>query len=232
VSIVAFIFARGGSKGLPNKNLKILAGKPLVAWAVESALKVNRVDRVIVSTDSVEIAKVAKASGAEVPFMRPESLATDTSSEWQSWQHGLRFLNESTGSLPKVMLSVPPTAPLRSHEDIDRCLDRYLEMDFDVVVSVAEASHNPFFNMVIEQPDGRVDLVFPKASAIVRRQDAPKVFDITTVCYAARPEFVLSNNSMFEGNVGASIVPIERALDIDTLFDFQVAESLFRRLRS
>ena len=231
MSVVAFIFARGGSKGLPNKNLKILAGKPLVAWAIESALKVNRVDRVIVSTDSVEIAKVSKEFGAEVPFMRPESLATDTSSEWQSWQHALKFLYDSTGSLPKVMLSVPPTAPLRSHEDIERCLDRYLEMSFDVVLSVAESSHNPFFNMVVEQPDGSVNLVFPEASAIGRRQDAPKVFNITTVCYAARPEFVLSSNSMFEGNVGASVVPIERALDIDTHFDFQVAESLFGKLR-
>ena len=119
MKIIAFIFARGGSKGLPNKNIKILNGKPLIAWSIEHAKKINRIDRVIVSTDSEEIAKIAREFGAEVPFMRPLELATDESPEWLSWQHGLKYLKSIDGCLPDLMLSIPATAPLRDVEDIN-----------------------------------------------------------------------------------------------------------------
>ena len=230
MSVVAFIFARGGSKGLINKNLRLLGGKPLIGLAIECSLAVKKIERVIVSTDSFEIADIAREFGAEVPFMRPADLATDTSSEWLSWQHGLNFLLETTGFLPKAMLSVPPTAPLRSHLDVENCLNRFLEMNFDVVVSVTEAHRNPFFNMVVNQPDGTVELVATSESVFIRRQDAPRVYDMTTVCYAAKPEFVLENNSMFAGKVGAVVVPPERAIDIDTQLDFQIAEALYGKI--
>jgi len=229
MSVVAFIFARGGSKGLPGKNIRLLNGKPLIGWSIEHALNVKRIDRVIVSTDSVEIAKVAKQYGAEVPFIRPAELATDDSPEWLAWRHALNYLMETKGSLPDVMVSVPSTAPLRQLVDIENCLDEYEKGCADVVIAVTEAHRSPYFNMVKSNQDGSVGLVNPSESTIARRQDAPVVYDMTTVCYVLNPKFVMSHDSIFSGVVKAVEVPTESAIDIDTLLDFQIAEFLFNK---
>jgi N-acylneuraminate cytidylyltransferase len=226
LKVVAVIFARGGSKGLPGKNIRLFNGKPLIAWAIEHALAVKRIDRVIVSTDSNEIAAEARQYGGEVPFIRPSQLAGDNSPEWFAWRHALNFLKESTGALPDVMVSVPATAPLRLPIDIENCLDEYEKVDADMVITVTDAHRNPYFNMVKFNADGSVGLVNPPQSTISRRQDAPIVYDMATVCYVANPEFVMTHNSTFEGRVRAVNVPSERAIDIDTLLDFQIAESL------
>jgi CMP-N-acetylneuraminic acid synthetase len=223
---VAFIFARGGSKGLPGKNIRLLGGKPLIAWSIEHALSVKRIERVIVSTDSDEIAAVARQYGAEVPFMRPAELAGDNSPEWLAWRHALNYLVETTGKMPEVMVSVPATAPLRFSIDIENCLDEYEKASADMVITVTDAHRNPFFNMVKTNLDGSVGLVNPPQAGISRRQDAPVVYDMATVCYVANPMFVMTHNATFEGRVRAVHVPVERAIDIDTLFDFQIAESL------
>jgi CMP-N-acetylneuraminic acid synthetase len=223
---IACIFARGGSKGLPGKNIRPLGGKPLIAWSIEHALAVKRIERVIVSTDSEEIAAVAREYGAEVPFIRPAELARDDSPEWLAWRHVLNYLLETTGALPEVMVSVPTTAPLRMVLDIENCLDEYEKGDADMVITVTEAHRSPYFNMVKTNTDGTVGLVNPPQSAIARRQDAPVVFDMATVCYVANPEFIMTHNAMFEGRVKAVNVPVERAIDIDTLLDFQIAECL------
>ena len=225
---VAFIFARGGSKGLLGKNIRPLGGKPLIAWSIEHALAVKRIKRVIVSTDSEEIAAVARDYGAEVPFMRPAELARDDSPEWLAWRHALNYLRETTGVLPEVMVSVPTTAPLRLALDIENCLDEYEKDDADMVITVTDAHRSPYFNMVKTKADGTVGLVNPPQSAIVRRQDAPVVYDMATVCYVANPEFVMTHNATFEGRVKAVHVPTERAIDIDTLLDFRIAESLLK----
>jgi CMP-N-acetylneuraminic acid synthetase len=228
---VAFIFARSGSKGLPGKNIRPLNGKPLIAWSIEHALAVNRIDRVIVSTDSNEIAELSRQHGAEVPFMRPQELAGDNSPEWLAWQHALNYLRESMGILPEVMVSVPTTAPLRLPIDIENCLDEYEKGDVDMVITVTDAHRSPYFNMVKTNADGSVGLVNPPQATIARRQDAPVVYDMATVCYVAKPEFVMAHNSTFEGRVKAVHVPAERAIDIDTLLDFQIAESLLNLRR-
>lgn len=225
---VAFIFARGGSKGLPGKNIRPLGGKPLIAWSIEHALAVKRIERVIVSTDSEEIAAVARDYGAEVPFIRPAELARDDSPEWMAWRHALNFLRETMGALPEVMVSVPTTAPLRLALDIENCLDEYEKGDADMVITVTGAHRSPYFNMVKTNADDTVGLVNPPQSAIARRQDAPVVYDMATVCYVANPEFVMIHNATFEGRVKAVQVPTERAIDIDTLLDFQIAECLLK----
>lgn len=223
---IAFIFARGGSKGLPGKNIRSLGGKPLIAWSIEHALAVNRIESVIVSTDSEEIATVARQYGADVPFIRPAEFARDDSPEWLAWRHALNYLMDTNGVLPEVMVSVPTTAPLRFPLDIENCLDEYEKGDADMVITVTDAHRSPYFNMVKTNADGTVGLVISPQSAIARRQDAPTVFDMATVAYVVRPAFVMTHNATFEGRVRAVHVPTERAIDIDTLLDFQIAECL------
>ena len=229
--MIAVIAARGGSKGVPRKNVRPLAGKPLIAHAIETALESEWIDRVIVSTDDIEIAEVSQRYGAEVPFMRPEELARDDSPEWLTWQHAIRSL-ESVKGIPNidVFVSIPPTAPLRSVENVDACIQMLLESDADIVITVKPAERNPYFNMVtlVEGDDAR--LVMLPERPVHRRQDAPPVYDVTTVAYAARPLFVLNATSMFEGKVKAVVVPAEGALDIDTELDFKFAEFMLGRL--
>lgn len=224
---VAFIFARGGSKGLPGKNIRLLAGKPLIAWSIEHARAVQRIARVIFSTDSQEIANVARKYGAEVPFIRPAELSSDTSPEWLAWRHALSHMRQTEGSMPDVMISIPATAPLRSPLDIENCLNEYEKGNVDVVITVTDAQRSPYFNMVKENADGTVGLVIPPQTKVTRRQDAPAVYDIATVAYVASPDFVMANQSAFEGRVRPVHVPVERAIDIDTLMDFQIAEILY-----
>jgi len=223
---VALICARGGSKGIPGKNLRLLGGRPLITWAIERALAAGKVGRVIVSTDSDTVARVARAAGAEVPFLRPSELAQDDSPEWLVWRHALSALKEAEGIYPDVLLVVPPTAPLRAGEDLERCIEEYEKGAADIVVTVTDAHRNPYFNMVTVQPDGTVRLVIPPQSTIPRRQDAPAVYDMTTVAYAARPEFVMTRDGLFDGRVRCVHVPVERALDIDTPLDLRIAECL------
>lgn len=189
-------------------------------------MAIQRIKRVIVSTDSEEIADVARCYGAEVPFIRPKILAQDSSPEWLAWRHALSYLFESTGAMPETMVSVPATAPLRLVEDIENCLDEYEKGGADIVFAVADAHRSPYFNMVKLNPDGTVSLVNPLKSEITRRQDVPVVYDMTTVCYVANANFVMRHSGLFEGRVRAVQVPIERAIDIDTLLDFQIAEYL------
>lgn len=228
VKAVGFIFARGGSKGLPGKNIRTLGGKPLIAWSIEHARAVRRIERVVVSTDSEEIAAVAREYGAEVPFLRPAHLAQDNSPEWLAWRHALDWLQSAAGSMPEAMVSIPTTAPLRLPEDIEACLDDFERGNADAVVTVTEAHRSPYFNMVVLGDDGSASIVVPPASGagVARRQDAPAVFDMTTVAYVVSPAFVMQRNGIFEGRVRAVRVPVERALDIDTLLDFKMAEFL------
>lgn len=226
MKVVALICARGGSKGLPGKNIRPLAGQPLIAWAIGQARAVKRIDRVIVSTDSVEISEVAREAGAEVPFLRPAELAQDNSPEWLVWRHALHYLKESDGAYPDALIVVSATAPLRAVEDLERCLDEYKKGGADMVITVTDAHRSPYFNMVKVYADGTVGLVIPPESAIIRRQDAPVVYDQTTVAYVARPEFVMTRSGIFEGKVRHVHIPVERALDIDTPLDFRIAECL------
>lgn len=224
---IAFIFARGGSKGLPGKNTKVFGGKPLIAWSIECALSVERIEKVIVSTDSPQIAEVARYWGAETPFMRPPELATDESPEWLSWRHSLNWVKEEYGKLPEAFVSLPAIAPLRTSLDVERCLDEFAKGNSDLVITVTDAQRNPHFNMVQRKSNGNFELVIPGYSMPHRRQDAPEVFDMATICYVAKPEFILSHDAIFQGKVGAVYVPRERAIDVDSSLDFKIAEYLF-----
>jgi CMP-N-acetylneuraminic acid synthetase len=225
-SFTALVCARSGSKGLPGKNVRRLAGKPLIGWAIEQALAVSSVSRVIVSTDSEEIAAVAREHGAALPFLRPAELARDETPEWQVWQHALRFLHDQEGCLPAGLVVVPPTAPLRSSMDIERCIAAFEDGRADIVITVTDAHRNPYFNMVAVDADDNARVVMAVDRQPARRQDAPVVYDMATVAYVACPEFVVAHHGLFEGVVRSVYVPRARALDIDTLLDFRIAECL------
>jgi N-acylneuraminate cytidylyltransferase len=218
----AFIFARGGSKGLPGKNIKELGGIPLLAYGIRLANAMDRVERVYVSTDDAQIAAVAKQYGAEV-IDRPAALATDTASEWMTWRHAIEHVR-SRGLDFDTFLSLPATSPLRNAQDIDNCLDA-LDADADVVITVTPAARSPYFNMVSIDADGLAHVVLGTAE-LKRRQDVPPVYDITTVAYVARPDFILSRERLFAGRVRPVVVPKERAVDIDDEHDFKVAQAL------
>ena len=220
----AFIFARGGSKGVPRKNIRPLGGKPLIAHAIETALAAPSLGDVIVSTDDQEIAEIAKSFGARVPFMRPDDLAGDAAPEWLAWRHALDWAEAEEGVID-AMVSLPATSPFRAVSDVEACIALLRDTAAaDAVITVTEASGNPYFNMVTLGEGKAANLALAPAGAVVRRQDAPAMFDITAVAYAVRPRHVREASRLFDGDVRAVEVPAERALDIDTPYDFWLAE--------
>ena len=225
--VVGFVFARGGSRGVPRKNIRLLGGRPLIAHAIEAGRKSDLVDRVVVSTDDEKIADIAREYGAEVPFMRPPELAQDNTPEPLAWQHALRTLNDS-GEWPKidVFVSIPATSPLRAVGDIDACIRELLKGDADLVITVKPSERNPYFNMVVLDDNGYARLVIPPEQEMHHRQNAPSVYDMATVAYAARPEYILSSVKLFDGKVKAVVVPRDRGMDIDTEMDLKFAEFL------
>lgn len=226
----AFIFARGGSKGVLGKNSKLLAGKPLIAYAIETALKSKYVQRVVVSTDDANIAEIAKKYGAEVPFMRPAELAKDDSPEWLAWRHAIEKTREIYGAdACPIFLSTPATCPFREAIDIDNCVEALINSpEADIVIATTPSHNNPYFTMANKDAEGFISLFAKPEGKVARRQDAPKVYDIVGVVYAAKPDFVLRVNGLWEGKVKSIDVPQERTLDIDTQQDFLVADLLMK----
>ena len=226
---IVLICARGGSKGLPRKNIKPLNGIPLIGWSINIAKKIDRVSHIIVSTDSEEIAKVALEYGAEVPFMRPKELAQDDSPEWLVWKHAIKHVESYGNEDIDAIIVLPVTAPLRSVKDVNSCIDLFEESEVDSVITVSEASRSPYFNMIVNNDSGYASLVIPPKDQITRRQDSPEVYDMTTVSYVVDVNFIKNNNGIFEGRVRSVIIPRKRAIDIDNLMDFQIAECLLNQ---
>ncbi len=224
----AFVFARGGSKGIPNKNLLPIAGLPMLAHSILLAKKINEIERVYVSTDSEDICKVAQFHGATI-INRPADLSGDHSPEWLAWQHAIKKATENHGPFDKF-ISLPATAPLRQINDVHLCLEA-LKPGVDIVLTATKAHRSPWFNMVAIDSSGFARLVADDFE-INRRQDAPVCFDMTTVAYVSRPEYILSAKGIWDGKVVAVNIPIERSIDIDTPFDFAVAQFLMENRNS
>ena len=221
--IYSFIFARGGSKGLPNKNIKKLVNKPLLAHSISIAKSISRVSKVFVSTESEKISKLAHEYGVEV-IPRPAELADDESPEWLAWQHAVKWVESKNGKFD-TFLSLPCTSPLRIVDDVDKCLDA-MDNDSEMIITMTEANRSPWFNMVSEDSKKYVNVILKDSKKIHCRQKAPIVFDMTTVAYVTRPDFILNHNSIWDGRVKGVVIPKERSIDIDDAFDFSVAEFL------
>ena len=220
----AFIFARGGSKGISGKNIRYLAGRPLLAYSIIMAQNIDEISRVFVSTDSQDIANIGIKYGAEI-IDRPVELAQDDSPEWLAWRHAIEWL-ENRGEYFDCFVSLPTTSPLRNESDVIRCLN-LLDEQTDIVVTMTNASRSPYFNMVSEQ-DGYVNLLMENESEYSRRQDVSMAYDMTTVAYVTRPDFIKNNNKIFDGRVKAVLVPKERSVDIDDEIDFKLAKLLMK----
>ncbi|MEK3854451.1 acylneuraminate cytidylyltransferase family protein [Cytobacillus sp. FSL H8-0458] len=228
MKILAVICARGGSKGVPNKNIRLLNGKPLIAYTIELAKEYKKFHRIIVSTDSEEISKVAEQYGAEVPFLRPNELSLDHSPKIPVLQHAVKFLQEQENEKYDLIVDLDPTSPLRTIQDIDNCINKMIKYRPNVVFSVTKAHKNPYFNMV-EEKDGKVYLSKQLKHPVSRRQDAPAVFELNASVYVYQPDFLLKTNSIFTDNSMAVEMPEERSIDIDRPIDFEFIEFLMNK---
>lgn len=226
--VVCVIPARGGSKGLPGKNIKMFCGKPLVAHTIEQARQSKYIDRVIVSTEAEEIAQISLEYGAEVPFKRPMELAGDCSSTVDVLLHAVNWLEHVDRYSFDILLLLHATTPLRSVEDIDESITLMVEENADNVFSVVEAHKNPYFNMVEEGLNGFVRLV--KEGCYSTRQAAPKVYDMNASIYVWWTSVLKEGKQLFLNKTKAYVMPKERSIDIDDDLDFRIAE--FLRTRS
>ena len=222
MTTIAWVFARGGSRGIKRKNLCTVGDIPLLGHAIMAAQAATLVHRVMVSTDDEEIADAARHYGAEVPWLRPAELATDDAPEWLAWKHAVWAVPSCS-----LFVSVPCTSPLRLPEDIDNCIGA-LTIDAQEVITVTSARRSPWYNMVTIHPyTGWVYTAVYNGQNYERRQDAPAVYDMTTVCYVARPAHILAApRMMMPGKTRAVVVPPERAIDIDTELDLRIADML------
>lgn len=228
-TIVAGVFARGGSKGVPNKNLREVGGQTLIARAVSQARQTHFVQRVVCSTDSQAIAAEARKFGAEVPWLRPTELAQDDSREWDAWCHMVRWLN-SQDYHPTYLMAVPCVAPLRTISDLNACTKLAAESQADVIMAVSDAHKNPWFNMVtISESTGQVRLVNEPAHRIYNRQAAPAVYDVSTVAFIIKCDYLLNATSIYDGETRAVVLPKTHCVDIDTEDDIAYAEFLLAR---
>jgi len=220
----AFIFARKGSKGLPHKNVKILANKPLIQYSIEHALSSKKISNLFISTDCNEIRKIAQYHGIST-IVRPKHLATDSSPEWLSWRHAVDWVEKKFGKFDNF-ISLPATSPLRSTEDIDNAIKQRIYQDADICIGITETNHNPYFNMVEIGSDNLLKISKSTDNAIFRRQDVPKVYNITTSVYVAKPSFIRNKAGIFDGNVTSITIPKKRSVDIDDIYDFKYAEMI------
>jgi len=224
VKVLAVIPARGGSKGIPRKNIKKLSGKPLIAWTIEAALKAPSINRVIVSTDDEEIAAVAEQFGAEVPFKRPIAIARDDTPGLDPVLHAIENSPDSDW-----VLLLQPTSPLRSVDDIEGIIKLCQEKGALSAVSVAEVGKHPFW-MYQRSSDMRLQPLIPNRGEITRRQDLPSVYVLNGALYLARPDWLIENQGFIGPETLGYVMPVERSVDLDTPLDWLWVEYLIERL--
>lgn len=221
--VLGLITARGGSKGVPGKNIKLLAGKPCIAWTVEEAKRSKNLDRVIVSTDNQEIAEIAEKLGAEVPFLRPVEIAGDSSASILTVLHALDFLKEKENYNPVFVCLLQPTSPLRIAADIDGTIETALSKKRDAAVSVVETHHHPFLLRKIEK-DGSLVPFITSGNEYNRRQDMPKTFFVNGAVFVNSIKSLVERKSFYPPGCLGFEMPPERSIQIDTPWDFYCAQ--------
>ena len=230
-NIIAIIPARGGSKGVPKKNIKKLRGKPLIHYTIEKALEA-RFKRVIVSTDDEEIAKISKSIGAEIPFIRPHDLANDKASSFGLIEHAVEFFEKKNEYFDAICL-LQPTYPFRTNKLINSCIKKFEDSSYDSVISVLEVpdTYNP--NWILKSSEN--DMISfieadSKKDPIIRRQDLPKYYFRDGAIYLSRMETIKNYKSIYGESIGYVISDKSKYVNIDTIDDWKVAESMYKSI--
>ncbi len=216
---IAIIPARGGSKGIPHKNIVSVGGKPLIAWTIEAARRSTLLDRVLVTTDSAAIAEIARNAGAEVPFLRPAELAQDDTPGIAPLLHAVAWLTRHDHDMPDAVMLLQPTSPLRTEADIDAALRLLQAHAAEAVVSVAPPRHHPYWMKQLT-PEGRLtDFVPHDPAAFALRQDLPPVYVLNGAIYLVQRTVLLQRQTFYTDQTYAYVMPPERSLDVDTPWD-------------
>jgi CMP-N,N'-diacetyllegionaminic acid synthase len=226
--VLCTICMRGGSKGVLGKNLRNLHGKPLMTYTIEQALQSRLFEHVVVSTDSDEIAEMAKTYGAEAWFLRPAELATDEAPKLPVIRHAFLEAEKHYGQEFEILVDLDATSPLRSVDDINGAYDQLIAEDADMLITASPCRKNPYFNMV-EKVDGRVRKVKELKTSPTRRQDAPAVYDMNASIYIWKRRALLEYNTLFTEKTSLHVMPEERSVDIDTQLDWEFVEFITGR---
>lgn len=229
MKILVTIAARGGSKGVKNKNIRELCGKPLIAYTIEQALKWGKASKVLVSTDSAEIAGAAKRFGAEAPFLRPPELSTDTAPKVPVVRHAWREAEKLYGETYDFVVDLDATAPLRKIADIEASVRTAVEKKSATLFSVVPAHKNPYFNMVELGAGGWAGLCKKPAAGVTRRQDAPEVYDMNASIYVYSREFLAGGSpTVLTERSAVHVMDELSGVDIDREVDFKFVEFLIK----
>ncbi len=231
MSTIAIIPARGGSRGVPKKNIHLLGGKPLIAWSIETGLACASLDRVIVSTDNDEIADVAKEYGAEVPFMRPAELSKNDTPDYPVFEHALRWLREEEGYECDIVVHLRPTVPLRKSKYIEEAVKILENPEADCVRSVSPVRQHPYWMKRCED-DRLLPFIEGKDESVYyQRQMLPPAYVLNACVDITRSSNVLEKGYLYGGTMFGYIIDDERMVDIDTEFDFVVAELIAKQIQ-
>lgn len=226
MKILGTICARGGSKGVKNKNIRELAGKPLIGYTLEYFKQWGKADKIVCSTDSEKIAEIAKKYGAEIPCLRPKELATDNASKLEALQHIVKVCEQQEKTKYDIIVDLDPTAPLRKKKFLDEAFNKFIKSNANNLYSVNKARKNPYFNMVELDKNGYSILC--KKSDVVRRQDARTVYEMNASIYIYNRDFLLKTNTLHSDKTIIYEMPEVSSFDIDTEIDFQFVEYLIK----
>ncbi len=221
---LAIIPARSGSKGLKDKNIRLLNGKPIIAYSIEAALRSNMFDTVMVSTDSEKYAEIAKTYGAEIPFLRSEKTSGDKASSWDMVEEVINNYAAIERKFDTLML-LQPTSPLRTAEDITNAYELYSRKNANSIVSVCPVDHSPLLCGTLPDDHSLIDFI-PKTIKGKRRQDMKEFYRFNGAIYLSNVDFFLKTKDIFSSKCYAYIMDKKRSVDIDDSFDFVIAEAM------
>jgi len=226
--VLCTICARGGSKGVKNKNIKEINGKPLIAYTIEQAKESGLFEHIVLSTDSEAIANIVKEYGAEVFFKRSAKMASDTAGKLDVIRDAFVRSEEHYNTTFDYLIDLDATAPLRNVEDVRNSFKQFIANNNDNLITAMPSRRSPYFNLIEQNREGKVYLSKTLDSVIVRRQDAPKSYDMNASIYIWKRDVILNEKSIFLEKTGLYVMPEERSIDIDTPLDYKFVEFLMK----
>jgi len=229
MKILCTICARGGSKGVKNKNIKLLNNKPLIAYTIDQAKESNMFEHIVVSTDSDEIANISKEYGAEVFFKRDEKMASDSAGKLEVIRDAFVKSEKHYNKQFDYLIDLDATAPLRDIDDIINSFKQFLDDDNDNLITAMPSRRSPYFNLIEQDKDGKIFVSKQLDTTILRRQDSPKTYDMNASIYIWRRDTILNESSVFLQKTGLYIMPEERSIDIDSELDFKFVEFIMEQ---